>query len=119
MSTLAKSAAFSLSLLAGAAVAAHAQSSNVASLPPGATASPPAATAPVGPSAAYPGPNPGAGYYGGTVAQQQPVTPSPNYIGPNPGLGYYGTYTYKAPTGYDTDNTQHPYSQVGLGPRPN
>lgn len=117
MSILAKSAVMGVALLAGAAVA-HAQSSSVASLPPS-TGAAPAATAPVGPSAAYPGPNPGGGFYGGTVAQQQPVTPSPQYIGPNPGGGYYGTYSYQKPVGYDQNDALHPYTSTGEGPRPN
>ncbi len=119
MSTLAKSAVLSLSLLAGAAFAAHAQSGSVAALPPGSAAAPPAATAPVGPSAAYPGPNPGSGYYGGTVTTQAPVTPSPQYVGPAPGAGYYGTPpTYQKSTDYDSNTALHPYTS-SEGPRPN
>ena len=79
MSTHLKSALLGAALVAGTVVAAHAQSGSVAALPP---ATPPTAAAPVGPSTAYPGPNPGSGYYGGTVSQQQPVTPSPQYVGP-------------------------------------
>ena len=119
MTTLTKSLVLSLGLLTGVAAAAHAQSGSVAALPPGAAAAPPAATAPVGPSAAYPGPNPGAGYYGGTVAQQQPVTESPKYVGPNPGLGFYGTGTNPKPADYDTNAAMHPYTTSGMGPRAN
>lgn len=116
MLSLAKSTLLSVGLLAGAAFAAHAQSSSVAALPPG-TAAAPAATAPVGPSVAYPGPNPGSGFYGGTVAQQQPVTPSPQYIGPQPGAGYYGATKTGQSANY-TDEAAHPYT-AQLGPRPN
>jgi hypothetical protein len=119
MSTLAKSTVLSLSLLAGAAFAAHAQSGSVAALPPGAAAAPPAAAAPIGPSAAYPGPNPGAGYYGGMVAQQAPVVPSPAYVGPAPGAGYYGTpQAYQKSSDYDSNASKHPYTSA-QGPRPN
>src|SRR5579885_255451 len=111
---LAKSTILALGLLAGAAVA-HAQSSNVAALPPGTAATP--STAPVGPSAAYPGPNPGSGYYGGTVTQQQPVQPSPQYVGPAPGAGYYGTApAYQKPADWDQNTAMHPYTS-NQGPR--
>ena len=117
MSTLVKSTVLSLGLLAGVAVAAHAQSSNVAALPPGAVAP---QAAPVGPSP-LPGPNPGAGWYGGTVSQQQPVVPSANAMpGPNPGLGYYGTpQKFEKPAGYDQNAEMKPYTTPGMGPRPN
>ena len=119
MSKLVKSALLSVSLLAGATIVAHAQSSNVASLPPGTAATPPAATAPVGLSAAYPGPNPGSGYYGGTVAVQQPVTPSAKYVGPAPGASD-GPMPPKfdKPAGYDGDTSMHPYTS-NMGPKPN
>jgi hypothetical protein len=97
MSSLAKTTVLSFTLLAGVAFAAHAQSGSVAALPPGTTAAPPAAAAPIGPSTAYPGPNPGAGYYGGTVQTQAPVVPSPKYVGPSPGAGYYPTETQTQP----------------------
>src|SRR5579884_1796694 len=103
MSALVKSTVLSLGLLAGVAVAAHAQSGSIAALPPGAAA-PAAPTAPVGPTTAYPGPNPGAGWYGGTVQPQQAVAPSPALPGPNPGLGYYGVAPkFEKPAGYDQD----------------
>src|SRR5258708_34236416 len=86
MSILAKSALLSVPLLAGVAVAAHAQSGSVAALPPGTVATTPA-TAPIGPSMAFPGPNPGSGYYGGTAPQQAPGAPSPQYGGPPPAAG--------------------------------
>ena len=86
MPSFAKTTVLSLSLLAGAAFAAHAQSGSVAALPPGTAAAPPAATS----STAYPGPNPGSGYYGGTVQAQAPVTPSSNkQDGTSPGAGWY------------------------------
>jgi hypothetical protein len=117
MLSLAKSTLLSVGLLAGAAFAAHAQSGSVAALPPG-TAATPHDAAPVGPSAAYPGPKPGAGYYGGTVAQQRTVSPSPKYIGPNPGSGYYGIGSTKTTAGYGSNEAAHPYT-AQLGPRPN
>lgn len=121
MSTLVKATLLGVGLLAGVGFAAHAQSSSVASLPP-ASATPPAATAPVGPSAALPGPNPGLGYYGGTVAQQAEVAPSPAYVGPNPGLGFYqtnGTGKNARTLSYAPHEDQlHPYT-ANIGPRPN
>jgi hypothetical protein len=119
MARLAKSLMLGLGMVAGIAVGAHAQSGSVAALPPGAAAAPPAATAPVGPSAAYPGPNPGSGFYGGTVATQQPVAPSPAWNGPNPGVGYYGTPpAYQKSADWDKDPTNTPYTSTGIGPRP-
>jgi hypothetical protein len=89
MSSFAKTTVLSLTLLAGAAFAAHAQSGSVAALPPGTAAAPPAA-APIAPSAAYPGPNPGSGYYGGMGRTQATVDPSPNkQEGTSPGAGWY------------------------------
>lgn len=110
MSTLVKSAVLSLGLLAGAAVA-HAQSNNVAALPPGTAAAPPAAVAPVGPSAALPGPNPGQGWYGSTPQTQAGATPSPDAIeGPKPGQGWY-------PKEQQTKDVTP--SPIYVGPRPN
>ena len=120
MSSLVKSALLGLTLVAGAAAAAYAQSNNVASLPPGTTATPPAATAPVGPSVAYPGPNPGSGGYSGTYSEQQPsVAASPKYVGPPPGAadGSNGTH-FDKPAGYDQDSALHPYTS-NMGPKPN
>jgi hypothetical protein len=84
MSTLFKSAALSLTVLAGLAFTANAQ--QAASLPPAA----PAASQPLAPMNPYPGPNPGAG---GTAAMQTPngpVAQSPGYVGPAPGGAWYG-----------------------------
>lgn len=118
MSTLAKSMVLSLSLLAGAAFAAHAQSGSVASLPPGGAAAPSAA--PIAPMDPYPGPNPGMGSTGAMGQTQAAVTPSPAYVGPNPGAGYYGTPPiYQKPAGYNSDAALHPYTSTGDGPRPN
>ena len=89
MASLAKSTVLGLSLLAGVAFAAHAQSGSVAALPSGAAAAPPAATAPVGPSPAWVGPNPGQGYYGGIVQSPAAVAASPAWNGPKPGAGWY------------------------------
>jgi hypothetical protein len=117
MSSLIKTALLSVSLVAGAAVAAHAQS--VASLPPGAAAAPAPVTSPVGPSVAYPGPNPGSGYYGGTVSEQQAITPSPKYVGPAPGASDGSAPPhFDKPTGYDQDTSLHPYTS-NMGPKPN
>jgi hypothetical protein len=114
MMNLTKAFVLGLGLLTGVAVAAQAQDGSVASLPPGAaTAATPA------PSAGYPGPNPGTGFYGGTVTQQQPVVPSPQYVGPAPGAGYYGTGpAYQKPADYEANTGMHPYNG-GTGPRPN
>ncbi len=86
MSSLVKSAILSLSVLTGATVAAHAQSDYIAALPPGPAVTAPA---PVGPSVAYPGPNPGKSWSsaGSQLGDEQP---SPQYVGPSPGVGYYG-----------------------------
>ena len=118
MASLAKSTVLGLSLLTGVAFAAHAQSGSIAALPPGAAAAPPAATAPVGPSATYPGPNPGLGYYGGTVQTQAPVTGSPQYVGPAPGAGTGATPPrFEKSADWDSNTTLHPYTS-GQGPRP-
>ena len=114
MLSLAKSALLSVSLLTGVAFAAHAQSDSVAALPPNA-ATPPAASGSVG----FPGPNPGSGYYGGTVAQQAPVVPSPQYIGPNPGAGTGQLPPkFQKSADYDQNPALHPYTSSGMGPRP-
>jgi hypothetical protein len=104
MSSFAKTTVLSLTLLAGAAFAAHAQSGSVAALPPGTAAAPPAAA-----SGTYPGPNPGAGNYP-AEKQTQAVAPSPKYVGPAPGAGFY-------PTEQQTQPVQP--SPVYPGPRPN
>ena len=114
MLTLAKSTLLSLTLLTGAAFAAHAQSGSVAALPPNTAATPPAASASVG----FPGPNPGAGYYGGTVSQQAPVVPSPQYVGPSPGAGTGSMPPkFEKSADYEQNTTLHPYTS-GQGPRP-
>ena len=82
MSIVAKSVMLSASLLlTGVALNAHAQSGNIAALPPG---SAPAAAAPIGPSGPYPGPDPGR-LWSTQESQTQPVAPSPNMEGPDPG----------------------------------
>src|ERR1051326_9142766 len=118
MSMFVKSSLLSLTLLAGAAVAAHAQSASVAALPPGTAAT--AATAPIGPSATCPGPNTGSGFSGGTVTQQAPVSESPKYVGPSPGAAS-GVMPpkFEKSADYESNATLHPYSSPGLGPRPN
>ena len=59
MSILVKSTVLSLSLLAGVAVSAYAQSENVATLPPRAVVTPPLAAAAVAPSNVFLGRDPG------------------------------------------------------------
>ena len=122
MSTLVKSTLLSVTLLAGTALAAHAQSGSVAALPPDSTATPPAATAPVGPSVAYPGPNPGSGAPGATLTQQTPVAASPQYVGPSPGASNGPMPPkFEKSADYDANPALHPYtnpSQTQTGPRP-
>jgi hypothetical protein len=108
-----KSALLTLALLAGTAVAAHAQS-NIAALPPGGGAV--AATPPA--YGTYPGPQPGASWAG--VGQQtQAVTPSGAYIG-GPALGA-GTGMmppkFQKSADWDSDIAAHPYTSA-MGPRP-
>jgi hypothetical protein len=106
-----KSALLSLTLLAGTAVAAHAQSGNVAALPP----NPAPATAPS--YGTYPGPNPGSSWSG--VGQQtQAVTPSPAYVGPSPGAGTGQMPPhYDKSADWDANTALHPYTS-NVGPRP-
>lgn len=90
MSTFVKAAVLGLGLMAGAAFAAQAQTSEtLSSLPPGGG---PTASQ-VAPSGAYPGPGPG----GGNAA-----------VAPH----------FQKPAGYDADVAMHPYER-GIGPRPN
>jgi len=85
MSRFAPSIVLGLSLLAGASLAAYAQSpsESIAALPPGATAAAP--PAPIGPTGAYPGPDPGRFWNPGREGQTRPVEASPKYVGPDPG----------------------------------
>jgi hypothetical protein len=83
MSKFAKTMLLSFGLIAAATATGYAQSDNIAALPPSA---PPATT--VVPSGAYPGPDPGRGWYG-KESQSGPVAPSPNYIGPKPSSAFY------------------------------
>src|SRR5260370_30701363 len=119
MSIIAKSALRSVPRLAGVAVAAHAQSGSVAALRPGTVATTPA-TAPIGPSVTYPGPNPGSGYYGATVTQQAPVAASPQYVGPSPGAGSGSVPPkFNKSADYDSDPAMHPYTNsTPRGPPP-
>ena len=86
--TFIKTTVLSLSLIAGVAAVAHAQS-NVAALPPGAAPAP--AVAPVGPapSADYVGPKPGSGWYAKEQETAARVQPSPEWIGPKASSGFY------------------------------
>jgi hypothetical protein len=82
MSKFLKATLLSLGLTAGA-TAAYAQTGNIAALPPHA----PAATVVV-PSGAYPGPDPGRGFYP-KETQSGPAVPSPQYVGPKPSSAWY------------------------------
>jgi hypothetical protein len=114
MTSFAKTTVLSLSLLAGVAFSAHAQSSSVASLPPGTVAAPLAA----GATAAYPGPNPGTGYYGGTVQSQAPVVPSPKAEGVPAGAGSATMAShFEKSADWDSNTAMHPYTSPGVGPR--
>jgi hypothetical protein len=88
MHSLVKTTILSVSLLAGVAAVAHAQS-NVAALPPGAAPAP--AVAPVGPapSPQYVGPGPGQGWYPKEQQTEARMQPSPEWIGPKAGQGWY------------------------------
>jgi hypothetical protein len=81
MFTLAKSAMLSFVLVAGAVLGAHAQSENIAALPPGGGVARPG---PIGPSGPYPGPDPGR-MWSTQESQTRPVEASPKYVGPDPG----------------------------------
>ena len=97
MSTILKSAVLGLGLVAGIATAAPAQTvsstmpgTSIANLPPEGprthsyNAIPaPAATQAIAPSAAYPGPRPGEGWYP-KETQTRAVEKSPEYVGPRP-----------------------------------
>lgn len=81
MSPTIKSGILSVALLSGAAVCAHAQSTSIASLPPGAAATPAPQGVVVAPSTPYVGPNAGKSW-GAPERQTQPVQPSAGYVGP-------------------------------------
>jgi hypothetical protein len=110
MTTLVRTTVLSLSLLAGIAATAYAQSNNVAALPPGAAAAP--AVAPVGPapSPQYVGPSPGSGWYGKEQESAARYQPSPEWLGPKAGQGWYGK---EEQTQAVAPSPQYP------GPRPN
>ncbi len=82
MYTLVKSAVLSLSLLAGAAVSAYAQSENIAALPPNAAVAPSPQGAVVAPSPQYVGPAPGI-TWSAAEKNTASVQPSPRYVGPS------------------------------------
>jgi hypothetical protein len=77
----AKSAILSAALLSGAAVCAHAQSTSIAALPPGAPATPAPQAVVVAPSAQYAGPNAGK-LWSAQERQTQPVQSPQAYLGP-------------------------------------
>jgi hypothetical protein len=85
-----KTTVLSLAFLAGAAVAAHAQS--VANLPP--------AGAPAG--------------------VQPPASSAPLIAEPNPGnnVGIPGGPAYQKPADWESNSAYHPYSTSGAGPNP-
>ena len=88
MSPLAKSTILSLSLLAGAAASAYAQSENIAKLPPSAAVTPPPAAAVVAPSTVFLGPDPGTSWPASQV-NTGAVQPSSQQLGalPRNGVG--------------------------------
>jgi len=119
MAHLGKSALLSLSVLAGVAFAAQAQTSGLASLPPNPAAAPPAAASPVAPSVAMPGPNPGTSSNAGMAATQTAVAPSPTYVGPSPGAGNGNMPPrFEKAADWDANTALHPYTS-NMGPRPN
>jgi len=108
MPNVIRSTILGVGLLTGVAFAAHAQTNNVAALPPGApAATPPAAAVAVSPK--YVGPAPG-GLWSTKEAQTQPVQPSPKYVGPAPGGLWSAQESHTQPV---TPSGQYP------GPRPN
>ena len=127
MSSLLKSTALSLGLLAGIAAAAQAQS--VSSLPPqsgvtsGVTPAPPP---PVTSSTPLVGPKPGSG----AAWQEDHYQPASNYdadktqhpystpIGPKPGSYSSGPEEHYQATGQDALPGRHPYTMPGVGPKP-
>jgi hypothetical protein len=124
MSSLLKSTALSVGLLAGIATAAQAQS--VSSLPPASGATP-AAPAPVTSSSTQSVlPKPG----GNAVWQEQHYQPSANYeadktqhpystsIGPKPGAHSSGVDEHYQSTDQDSAPGRHPYTATGVGPKP-
>jgi hypothetical protein len=113
--SIVKSAALAACLVTGAAFAAQAQSS-VAALPPGATTAPVAT--PIGPSMAYPGPNPGsASAWASTPSGTAPQTQA--YVGPAPGAGSYIMPPHvQTSADYDANTALHPYTS-SMGPRAN
>ncbi|HKS88447.1 MAG TPA: hypothetical protein VJR70_03315 [Stellaceae bacterium] len=108
-----------LGLVAALSFAAQAQTAanpaapgdSIANLPPdtGTPAAAPPATAPVAPSAALPGPDPGRGWYQ-SEKQTQAVAPSPTLPGPDPGRGWYAQEKQTGPV--------QPSPQLD-GPKPN
>src|SRR6478672_7772812 len=104
-----KTTVLSLTLLAGVAAVAHAQSNNAA-LPPGAAAAP--VVAPVGPAASpqYVGPSPGQGWYAKEQETAARMQPSPEWVGPKAGNGWYAK---------EQQSQVVAPSPTYVGPRPN
>ena len=127
MSSLLKSTALSLGLLAGIPAVAQAQS--VSSLPPqsgdtsGVTPAPPP---PVTSSTPLVAPKPGSG----ATWQEDHYQPAPNYdadntrhpystpIGPKPGSYSSGPEEHYKATDQDALPGRHPYTMPGVGPKP-
>ena len=116
MSSFVNSSVLGLGLLAGAALVAHAQTSdNTASLPPGGGN----VTSAVAPSGNYPGPAVGGGSISGKPVMGGPVVASGQYPGPALGGGNGSMPPhYDQPAGYGQDRNMVPYG-TGYGPRPN
>ena len=103
-----KSTVIGIGLLTGVAFAAHAQSDNVAAVPPGVPA-PAAPSTAVAPSPAYVGPAPGI-TWSAQEKQTQPVRPSGAYVGPGPGQTWAAQGKQTRPV---TPSPEY------VGPRPN
>lgn len=127
MPSILKSAVLSLGLVAGAALAAHAQS--VSSLPPDGGSVPPqqsAVTRPYGSTQSF-YPKPG----GGSVWKEDHYQPPADYasnpadhpystsVGPKPGSHSSGPDVPYHPTAADAAPARHPYDSPGVGPRAN
>ncbi|MGH7045815.1 MAG: hypothetical protein ACREE2_05415 [Stellaceae bacterium] len=121
------SALLSLGLVAGTALAAHAQS--VSSLPPEGAASVPqqtAVTQPYGSTQSF-FPKPGGSSFWKDTHYQAPPgsATNPNYhpytasIGPQPGSFSSGKDVPYHPTAADAAPARHPYDATGMGPRTN
>ena len=113
MSSLLKSAALGVGLLAGVAATAHAQS--VSALPPTSPSTAPTATAPAYSSAKiYPNP----GNNSSWQEEHSQSAASTAKIFPNPGNNSSWQEEHYQGPAVDNDPAHHPYS-VQFGPKPN